>query len=96
MKTSTKATEATEVIEKDTEAKLGNKKEAPKGAATLEDSPTMTEEDIMTAKKIQKDACAKEVNAVLAKYGCDFSARVLVTEQGNFPQVFIVDARAGS
>jgi hypothetical protein len=69
MKTSTKATE---VIEKDTEATLGNKKEAPKGAATLEDSPTMTEEDIMTAKKLQQDACGTEDNHVLAKYGVNF------------------------
>lgn len=93
MKTSTKATE---VIEKDAEAILGNNSKSPKGAATVEDSPTMTKEDIMAAKKLQKDACAKEVNAVLAKYGCDFSARIVITEEGNFPQVFIVDARARS
>jgi hypothetical protein len=77
----------------DTEVKknTGAAKKAP--VVEMSDSPTMTAEDLAEARKAQKDACAKEVSSVLEKYGCDFSARVVVTEEGNFPQVFIIDAR---
>ena len=77
------------VIEKNTATK-----KAP--VVEMNESPTMTAEDLAEARKAQKDACAKEVNSVLEKYGCDFSARVVVTEEGNFPQVFIIDARQRS
>lgn len=82
---------ATEEGEKDSE--VGNTKAAAKVASHLSDNPASTAEDILAARKKQKAACSEEINAILQKYGCDFSARVLVTENGNFPQVFIVDAK---
>ena len=81
-------TEATEVKEKKNEASVKNAKSIP-----VSDNPTMTAEDMAMVRNAQKEACSKEVNQILSKYGCDFAARILVTEDGNFPQVFIVDAK---
>lgn len=41
----------------------------------------------------ERDACNREIAAVLSKYGCEMTAQVIVGENRIVPQVFIIDAR---
>ena len=50
-------------------------------------------EEIAEMRRQQKDNCSKEINEILNKYNCDLTARIIVGEQGNIPQVFIIERR---
>jgi len=58
-----------------------------------EEKKELSLEEMKALREEQKAACSKEINEILKKYQCDLTARVIVSEQGNIPQVFIIDAR---
>jgi hypothetical protein len=67
------------------------KEETPTVKATEE------KEEKLTAKELreeEREACNREIQAVLAKYNCDLTAQVIVNEHRIVPQVFVVDARS--
>ena len=45
-------------------------------------------------RKEERDACNREIAAVLEKYSCRMTAQVVVGENRVVPQVFIVDERS--
>ena len=57
----------------------------------------VTEEEAqkILSKKAQEkvEKCSKELEALLRKHDCSLSVGMLVTQQGNFPQVQIVPSK---
>ncbi len=62
-------------------------------ATEEEEKKELSLEEMRELREEQKAMCSAEINEILQKYQCDLTARVIVSEQGNIPQVFIIDAR---
>jgi hypothetical protein len=62
-------------------------------ATEVEEKKELSLEEMRELREEQKAMCSAEINEILQKYQCDLTARVIVSEQGNIPQVFIIDAR---
>jgi hypothetical protein len=69
-------------------------KPTAKKATEVEEKKELSLEEMRELREDQKAMCSAEINEVLQKYQCDLTARVIVSEQGNIPQVFIIDARS--
>ena len=74
-------------------AKSGFNMKPPVTKKATEEKRELSLEEMKALREEQKAACSNEINEVLKKYQCDLTARVIVSEQGNIPQVFIIDAR---
>lgn len=75
------------------EEKSGFNIKPPVTKKATEEKRELSLEEMRVLREEQKTACSNEINEVLKKYQCDLTARVIVSEQGNIPQVFIIDAR---
>ena len=50
-------------------------------------------EDYMKERTEARAKCGEEVNEILEKYGCEFTAQMLINEHRVVPQVFIIDKK---
>lgn len=64
-----------------------------KTQATEEKEKETVELTSAEVRQKEKDACNREIAAVLDKYNCNLTAQMVITEKGNVPQVFLIDAR---
>ena len=48
-------------------------------------------EEIEKHREEQKKLCSSEIKKVLEKYNCNLTARMIIGEQGNMPQVLIIN-----
>ena len=69
---------------------MSEKKEKATGS---KEEKRLSAEEIKTARENQRKECQRKIAEVLKEYGCELTARMIVGEQGNLPQVFIIDAR---
>lgn len=74
------------------EKKETMKKEATEGTQTEEDVKRKINEgtkEIEQQKANAREKCREEIKGILDKYDCELTGRVMVTESGNIPEVFI-------
>lgn len=73
------------------EKKVKKEKATEGKTVDMEEKINKTTEEIQKKRKEERDKCLKEIDKILKKYNCNLTARVIVGERGNIPQVFLID-----
>lgn len=76
---------------------MSEKKEEKEEKATegktvdMKEKMEQASKEVEEIRKKERENCLEEIGTILKKYNCNLTARVIVGERGNIPQVFLID-----